>query len=183
VVADRNGETTVPHLFAVGEVAYTGLHGANRLASNSLLEAVVFAHNAAQEMVRRGPGDRSRLAIPDWDATGATNPDEAIMVTHNWEEVRRTMSNYVGIVRSDNRLKRARQRINLIMNEINEYYWDFTVTTDLLELRNLAQVAQLIIRAARNRHESRGLHYSLDYPQTNPDAAEWLDRRRTSWLD
>jgi L-aspartate oxidase len=182
-LTDEKAETTVRNLFAVGEVAYTGLHGANRLASNSLLEALVFAHNAATEIIRRGRDDSFRVAAPDWDAGGAAHPEEAVLVSHNWEEVRRTMSNYVGIVRSNSRLKRARQRINLVMDEIAEYYWDFTVTADLLELRNIAQVAQLIIRAARNRRESRGLHYSLDFPQTDPAAREWTDRRRVSWLD
>ncbi len=183
IAVDEHGESTVPNLFAIGECAYTGLHGANRLASNSLLEAVVFAHNAASRILARGKKDGQRISVPDWDATGAAHPEEAILVAHNWEEVRRTMSNYVGIVRNDSRLKRARQRINLVMNEISEYYWDFTVTADLLELRNLAQVAQLIIRAARNRRESRGLHYSLDYPQPKSESKEWLDRRRMSWLD
>ncbi|NLH47043.1 MAG: L-aspartate oxidase [Myxococcales bacterium] len=183
VQTDAIGESTIPNLFVVGEVAYTGLHGANRLASNSLLEAVVFAHNAAEEIIKRGKDGEPSVAIPDWDAVGATNPDEAIMVTHNWEEVRRTMSNYVSIVRSNNRLKRAQRRINMIMEEINEYYWNFTVTPDLLELRNLAQLAQMIIRAARHRQESRGLHYNLDYPNLLPEAVESTDRRRISWFD
>jgi len=185
VSVDLKGETTLQHLFAVGEVANTGLHGANRLASNSLLEAAVFAHNASVEILRRHNGNETHATapVPDWDASGTSHSDEAVMVSHNWEEVRRTMTNYVGIVRSDRRLKRAKRRINLILAEIDEYYWDFTVSTDLLELRNLAQVAQLIIRAARNRHESRGLHFSLDYPATLPDAVESIDRRRVSWMD
>jgi L-aspartate oxidase len=183
VLTDASGEATLPNLFAVGEVSCTGLHGANRLASNSLLEALVFAETAARVIKERGCTREERVPVPDWDASGASNPDEVIMVTHNWEEVRRTMTNYVGIVRSDNRLKRAKRRIKMVISEIDEYYWDFTVTPDLLELRNLAQVAQLIIRAARKRKESRGLHYSLDYPDTLPDAQEFTDRRRTSWFD
>jgi len=180
---DLHAETTIRNLFAVGEVAYTGLHGANRLASNSLLEAVVFAHNAATEIIKRGKRAPHHSPVPDWDATGVTDTDEAIFVNHNWEEVRRTMSSYVGIVRSDSRLKRARRRIDMIMSEIAEYYWNFTVTADLLELRNIAQVAQLIIRFARNRKESRGLHYSLDYPGRLPEAVPSSDFRRISWLD
>ncbi|MDP8222183.1 MAG: L-aspartate oxidase [Candidatus Lernaella stagnicola] len=183
VVTNRLGESTLPNLFVIGEASYTGLHGANRLASNSLLEALVFGHNAAEEIVRRGKQTEERIPVPDWDASGTTDPNEAIMVTHNWEEVRRTMTNYVGIVRSDSRLKRAKRRIKMIINEIDEYYWDFTVTPDLLELRNLALVAQLIIRAARKRRESRGLHYSLDYPDTLSEPQEFTDRRRLSWFD
>lgn len=185
VRTDLSSETTLPNLFAVGEVSYTGLHGANRLASNSLLEAMVFAHNAAQTIKSRGVEKATDAAVPvpDWDASGTSQPDEAVMVSHAWEEVRRTMTNYVGIVRSDRRLKRAKRRINMVISEIDEYYWDFTINTDLLELRNLAQVAQLIIRAARNRRESRGLHYSLDYPDKLPEAKESTDRRRMSWLD
>ena len=182
VATDAWAETTVHNLFAVGEVAFTGLHGANRLASNSLLEAAVFADRAVQRILEREP-ERQRYGVPDWDPFGATRSDEAIMVTHNWEEVRRTMSSYVGIVRSDKRLARARRRINMIVDEIAEYYWDFTVNSDLLELRNIALVAQLIIRSARLRLESRGLHYSLDHPTPLPEAVESRDRRRVSWIE
>jgi len=183
VAVNMVGETTLQNLFAIGETAYTGLHGANRLASNSLLEAVVFASNAATTVGERGREKTPRLAVPDWDPFGANPPDEAIMVTNNWEEVRHTMSNYVGIVRSDNRLNRARRRIKMLMEEISEYYWGFTVTSDLLELRNIALVAQLIIHAARRRQESRGLHYSLDHPNLAAEAQESIDRRRLSWVD
>ncbi len=183
VATDVKGESTLPSLFAVGEVSYTGLHGANRLASNSLLEALVFGHNVAQEIRHRGRVKEEGIRVPEWDASGTADPDEVVMVTHNWEEVRRAMTSYVGIVRSDSRLKRAKRRIKTIVDEIDEYYWDFTISTDLLELRNLAQVAQLIIRAARHRKESRGLHYNLDYPNTLPEAEEFRDRRRMSWFD
>ncbi len=182
VATDKWGETSVSNLFAVGETAFTGLHGANRLASNSLLEAVVFADRAATRVRDRDP-ERVRYGVPDWDPFGATRSDEAIMVTHNWEEVRRTMSSYVGIVRSDKRLARARRRINMIVDEIAEYYWDFTISTDLLELRNIALVAQLIIRSARRRLESRGVHYSIDHVNTNTEAVESRDRRRVSWIE
>lgn len=182
ISTDDTGESTLKNLFAIGEVAFTGLHGANRLASNSLLEAMVFANNAVRIVLDRDP-ETVGLSVPDWDPFGAESPDEQIMVTHNWEEVRRTMSNYVGIVRSDKRLARARRRINMLMEEIAQYYWDFTVTRDLLELRNIALVAQLIVRAARNRRESRGLHYSLDHPDTLPDTLESRERRHVSWID
>jgi L-aspartate oxidase len=168
VVTDLNGATSINRLYAVGEVAMTGLHGANRLASNSLLEAVVFAHrvflhaNAFLLENKRHPP-----AFPDWDPGHAVNSDEMVVVTHTWEEIRRLMWNYVGIVRSNRRLARAQRRIALIQEEIREYYWNFLVTGDLLELRNLATVAELIIRCASMRRESRGLHFTLDYPQTD----------------
>ncbi|HPQ69101.1 MAG TPA: L-aspartate oxidase [bacterium] len=182
VAVDQHGESTLRNLFAIGEVAYTGLHGANRLASNSLLEAVVYAHNAAEEILRRDRSALTRHSVPAWDAFGATEPDEAVMVTHNWEEVRRTMSNYLGIVRSEKRLARAQRRIKMLQQEIAEYYWNFTVSSDLLELRNIALVAGLIIRAAQRR-ESRGLHYRIDYPNKLPEAKESRDRRQVSWID
>jgi L-aspartate oxidase len=167
VVADAWGRTTISHLFAVGEVSMTGLHGANRLASNSLLEALVFSHQAAQAAREALPGLKAQAGggVPEWNPFGATDSEEAVVVSHNWDEIRRFMWNYVGIVRTDRRLLRAQHRIDLIKQEIQEYYWNFLITSDLLELRNIATVADLIIRMALRRKESRGLHYNLDYPQ------------------
>jgi L-aspartate oxidase len=168
VVTDTEGRTDIRGLFAVGETACTGLHGANRLASNSLLEALIYA-DAAARAVMSGPAEPSSAGLcPDpspWDETGTTDSDEAIMVAHNWDEIRRLMWNYVGVVRSDKRLERARRRIEIIQREIHEYYWDFKVTRDLVELRNIATVAELIIDCARHRKESRGLHFNIRYPE------------------
>ena len=165
VRADDRGRTALPGLYAVGEVAHTGLHGANRLASNSLLEACVFAHRAAEDITRayvRGPlpGRPAR-----WTTGNARPSDEAVIITHNWDEIRTLMWNYVGIVRSDKRLARAAARVKIISGEIIKYYWDFFLTRDLLELRNIACLADVIIRSARSRKESRGLHYTVDYPK------------------
>jgi len=169
VVVNEWGETTLPGLFACGEVSCTGLHGANRLASNSLLEAAVFAHRSANRVTElsRELQQEEPIPIPPWNPRGATEIDEAVFISYNWEEVRRCMWHYVGIVRSDRRLKRAQHRIDMINREIDEYYRDFIVTSDLLELRNIALAAQLIVTCARMRKESRGLQYNLDYPDKN----------------
>jgi L-aspartate oxidase len=167
VATDLNGKTDVQRLYAVGETACTGLHGANRLASNSLLEALVYAHNAYLDAVNALPAIKKNMDITlaPWDETNTTDSDEAIVVSHNWDEIRRLMWNYVGIVRSDKRLQRAVRRIKTIQDEINEYYWDFKLTADLVELRNIATVAKLVIQSALLRKESRGLHYNIGYPE------------------
>ncbi|MGM0562784.1 MAG: L-aspartate oxidase [Pseudomonadota bacterium] len=167
VRTDLNGHTNIERLYALGETACTGLHGANRLASNSLLECMAFAHAAAGDIERRFGGERPEpTSLPDWDASQVTSAEEEVLVTHNWHEVRRLMWNYVGIVRTDERLLKARRRMALLSSEINEHYSRYTINANLIELRNLALVAQLIIDSALKRKESRGLHYTLDYPDT-----------------
>ena len=167
VVIDKRGRTDVAGLYAIGEVSCSGLHGANRMASNSLLECLVFAH-AAYKDIRCHLDRSSRLpSVPEWDESQVTDSDEEVVVSHNWDEIRRFMWDYVGIVRTDKRLQRARHRIRLLQEEIYDYYGNFRITNDLIELRNLAQVAELIIESALQRKESRGLHYSLDYPSAD----------------
>ncbi len=172
VTTDLRGQTTVAHLLAIGEVACTGLHGANRLASNSLLEGVVFAARAA-EYAKDNIGQMDSLPTPPaWDPGQAVDSDESVVVTQNWDELRRFMWNYVGIVRTDKRLARARRRLELLREEIKEYYWRFKVDRDTLELRNIADVAMLIVECAMRRRESRGLHFTLEFPKN--DDARWL---------
>ncbi|MCD6561191.1 MAG: L-aspartate oxidase [Deltaproteobacteria bacterium] len=181
LLTDNKGLTNIDNLYAVGEVACTGLHGSNRLASNSLLEALVFAKFAAESSSRELK-TRGRTVLPrapQWDLGSATDSEELVVITHNWDEIRSFMWNYVGIVRTNKRLARAKSRIVNIQNEIKEYYWDFIITSDLLELRNLAQVAELIITCASLRKESRGLHYNLDYPSKDDkygrrDTVVWI---------
>ncbi|HEX2239304.1 MAG TPA: L-aspartate oxidase [Gammaproteobacteria bacterium] len=168
VVTDLNARTDVDNLYAIGEVASTGLHGANRMASNSLLECLVFAKAAAEDIMRNLDQRCMSTEIPEWDASRVIDSDEEIVIAHNWHELRRFMWDYVGIVRTIKRLQRAKHRIVLLLREIDEYYSNFNVTSDLIEMRNLALVAALIIRSAMTRKESRGLHYILDYPRTDP---------------
>lgn len=172
VLTDAQGKTPLPRLYAVGETAHTGLHGANRLASNSLLEAAAFASFAAESAVRQIRETTRQEDIPPWDPLDTTDSDEEVVIAQNWEEIRTFMWNYVGIVRSSKRLERAQNRIKLLLKEINEYYWNFKINKNLLELRNLAIVADLTIRCALGRKESRGLHYNIDYPQTDARCAK-----------
>jgi L-aspartate oxidase len=164
IATDLHGRTTVPNLYAVGECASTGLHGANRLASNSLLECLVIGKAAAQDILTT---NRTLRSLPDWDESLVSDTDEEVIISHNWDELRRAMWDYVGIVRTNKRLERALHRINLLRDEINEYYANFKLSADLIELRNLVLTAELIVRSAQLRHESRGLHYSRDYPGLN----------------
>ena len=171
VSTDLDGRTTIPGLWAIGECAHTGLHGANRLASNSLLEGLVFGHRAALALAKMEKTTVDKADVPDWDVGEAGLPDDAVVISHNWDELRRSMWNYVGIVRSNKRLARAARRVAMLQEEIREYYWRYFVTRDLLELRNIATVAQLIIECASTRKESRGLHTTSDYPDLDPKGA------------
>ncbi len=170
VAVNAHGETSIPQLFACGEVSCTGLHGANRLASNSLLEAVVYSHRVCARIAESfAEAKESEKFIAPWDSSGTSESDDSVVVTHNWDEVRRCMWNYVGIVRSDKRLERAMRRIDLIQSEIDDYYWNYKLTKDLIELRNITIIARLIVLCAISRKESRGLHYNVDYPETNDE--------------
>lgn len=164
VMTNLQAQTDIPHLYAIGEVAYTGLHGANRMASNSLLECLVFAQAAAADILEHLNEVELQSELPRWDESKVTNSDEEVIIQHNWHELRLFMWDYVGIVRTTKRLERALRRIELLQQEIDEYYSNFRVSNNLLELRNLVQVAELIVRCAMQRKESRGLHYTLDYP-------------------
>jgi L-aspartate oxidase len=174
VLVDTRGRTDISQLYAIGETACTGLHGANRMASNSLLECLVYARAAAEDISALLDGASEPWPAPPWDESQVTDSDEDVVISHNWDEVRRFMWDYVGIVRTDKRLQRARHRVELLQEEIKEYYSNYKVSNDLLELRNLAMVAQLMIRSAISRKESRGLHYTLDYPEPAAEARDTI---------
>jgi len=186
VRTDVRGQTSVPGLWVAGETGCTGLHGANRLASNSLLEAAVVSERAAHDMLLFAAEAPSDHSIREWDPGNSADPDEMVIVSHNWDELRRTMWNYVGIVRSDKRLERAASRVAMLQDEIHDYYWNFRITHDLIELRNLCVVAHLIISSAQHRRESRGLHFTIDCPDSNdllnrPTAGKRGGRRTINW--
>jgi len=167
IKTDVDGAASLPGLYAIGEVACTGMHGANRLASNSLLEGLVEAHRAALAAMQKQVSGKQKVALPEWQSGNVQDVDEMVVIYHNWDEIRRLMWDYVGIVRTDKRLQRASARLRNLQREIHEFYWNFKVSVDLLELRNLATVAALIVDSALSRKESRGLHYTLDYPQAD----------------
>jgi L-aspartate oxidase len=169
IKTDVTGATSLTGLYAIGEVGCTGLHGANRLASNSLLEGLVAAHRAADASARARPPSHAaqKISLPEWESGGVQDVDELVVIYHNWDEIRRLMWDYVGIVRTDKRLQRASARLRNLQREIREFYWNFKVSVDLLELRNLATVAALIVDSALTRKESRGLHFTLDYPEAD----------------
>lgn len=174
VVTDLNGRTDLPNLYVIGETSFTGLHGANRMASNSLLECMVFAESAAQHIEAQAEEPMREFDIPSWDDTQVTNSDEDVIISHNWDELRRFMWDYVGIVRTDKRLQRARRRVQLLQQEVTEYYSNYRISNDLLELRNLILVADLMIQCAIQRKESRGLHYTLDHPNLLDEARDTI---------
>lgn len=169
VVVDENSQTDIAGLYAIGETSYTGLHGANRMASNSLLECFVYGMSAAKHIQENFKADQSVPEVPAWDDSQVTNPDEDVVILQNWDELRQTMWNYVGIVRTTKRLERALHRIEMLKKEITEYYQDYQVSKNLIELRNLVLVSEMIVRCAMQRKESRGLHYTLDYPEQLPE--------------
>jgi L-aspartate oxidase len=164
VVTDTHAKTDIANLYAIGEVAYTGLHGANRMASNSLLECIVYAHSAAAHITGRLNENTQDEPIKAWDESKVSDSDEEVIIQHNWHELRLFMWDYVGIVRTNKRLERAHHRIQLLQQEVDDYYSNFKVSNNLLELRNLLTVAELIVKCAKERKESRGLHFNLDYP-------------------
>jgi len=170
VMVNKDGQTDLQNLYAIGEVSYTGLHGANRMASNSLLECVVYAWSAAKHIVENIEQSQLCVELPAWDESQVTNSDEEVIIQHNWHELRLFMWDYMGIVRTDKRLERAMRRIQMLQQETHEYYSNFKVSNNLLELRNLLQVAELMVRCAMLRKESRGLHYTLDYPELAEDS-------------
>ncbi|KTT92334.1 FAD-binding protein, partial [Sphingomonas sanguinis] len=174
VIVDRDGRTDLPGLYAAGEVTQSGLHGANRLASNSLLECFVYGEACANHIAAHWDDLSPPPAIRPWDESRVTDSDEEVVIKQNWTEIRRFMWNYVGIVRTTKRLERAQHRIRMLTDEINDYYGHFRVTPDLIELRNLLQTAELIVRCALHRKESRGLHYTRDYPDTLPEAVDTI---------
>ncbi|RMN32725.1 L-aspartate oxidase, partial [Pseudomonas cannabina] len=174
VMVDSHGHTDVPGLYAIGETSFTGLHGANRMASNSLLECFVYARSAAADIEQQLDEVSMPTDLPAWDASQVTDSDEDVIIAHNWDELRRFMWDYVGIVRTNKRLQRARHRVRLLLDEIDEFYSNYKVSRDLIELRNLAQVAELMIESAMQRKESRGLHYTLDYPDMLPEALDTI---------
>jgi L-aspartate oxidase len=174
VVVDQYGRTDVSGLYAIGETSFTGLHGANRMASNSLLECFVYARSACADIVAQLDAVNMPTNLPCWDASQVTDSDEDVIIAHNWDELRRFMWDYVGIVRTNKRLQRAQHRVRLLLDEIDEFYSNYKVSRDLIELRNLALVAELMIRSAMQRHESRGLHYTLDYPEQLAEAQDTI---------
>jgi L-aspartate oxidase len=174
VMVDEHGSTDVPGLYAIGETSFTGLHGANRMASNSLLECFVYGRSAAAHILEQFASVAMPERLPGWEASQVTDSDEDVIIAHNWDELRRFMWDYVGIVRTTKRLQRAQHRVRLLLDEIDEFYSNYKVSRDLIELRNLAQVAELMIRSAMQRKESRGLHYTLDYPGMLPQALDTI---------